>query len=231
MPRLTRIGLSIIVAIWLAASASAGVRAATADQVAGPVFACTLGETHAANVSLNQIDLTGFTVYQLLDPVECAACSGGLSLDQATWRLRYFGTAQCALTFELTIVASDGASCPKPDTTHVICAPMTFVYTPTGNASPTITVPLPAGCCITVPAFIRWRVVNTGGCGVTQLGFFAYAPGFAVPCRSYASSPVFPFDDSTNNLGMYPTIAVAAQCCSPTPTRTHTWGGLKLRYR
>ena len=56
---------------------------------------------------------------------------------------------RCPLTFEVSVVASDQASCPAPDTANVICPPFTYVYSATGGPPHVATIPFPGGCCIT----------------------------------------------------------------------------------
>ena len=209
----------------------AGVLGHATPAGSAALAACTIGETHAPNVTMNTFDLTDFSVYQLLDPAECAACSGGaLDLTSVSWRFKYYQT-QCPLRFEVSVVKSDQSACPKPDSAQVLCGPTTFTYVPTGDPSPTVTMPMPAACCITSPAFLRVHITNTGGCGQSRLGFFAWAPGYPTPCRSYASIPGYPLQDSSDLLGMMPTITVAAECCNATPVRRQSWGGTKVLYR
>lgn len=219
----------------LAAHARASTRPALAGTAVGTparvvLNACTLGELNPPTTTLNTMDLTDLVVYQLLDPAGCTACAGApLVLNQVAWRFKYY-LAPCPLTLEVSVVGTDQAACPHPVDTQVICPSFTFVYTPTGDPSPVVTIPMPAGCCISAQAFVRVRIVNTGGCGTGTLAFFARGPCSA-PCRSYASSPLFPLDDSCNALGMSPTITVGADCCGATPGGRPTWGGLKTHYR
>jgi hypothetical protein len=222
----------MIVGLGVAVSAQAdGGPPPPSPSRATTVPSCTIGETHAPTTTVNQFDLTSLSVYQLVDPAECASCAGAsIQIDQVSWRFKYY-TTQCPLTFEIAVVASDGGTCPRPDTTQVLCGPFVYVYTSTGVASPTVTIPFPTSCCIPGRAFVRWRTLDTGGCPVGLLAFFAYAPGFDILCRSYVSFPDAPLEDSTTELGLYPTITAGASCCGSTPTKRQSWGKMKLIYR
>ena len=190
--------------------------------------ACFVGQTRR-NTDFAGDDWTNFTVYQLLDPASCAACGGApLVLNQVIWWIRFHTAAVCPITFEVTIVASDHAACPRPDDSIVLCPSVTHVYQPTGSPPFFATVPLPAGCCIAEPAFVRVRIVDTGGCGITLGLGMGQCAG---PCLSYTTGPEYPFQDSCDLFGVAPSINVAADCCTPTPARPRSWGGLKLIYR
>ena len=194
------------------------------------VGVCTIGETSAPSTSFNNIDLTQLITFQLLDPAECAACTGGsVNLDQLRWQIHY-NSSLCPLTFEVTVVGSDHGACPRPDTTKIVCPTFTFIYLATGGPPHIATIPFPPGCCVTGQAFVRVRINDMGGCIPGTVGVFARGPCTG-PCRSYASYLGSPLDDSCNLLGATPTIAVDADCCSPTPARGRSWGELKLHYR
>ena len=212
---------------WPAGPATA---AGPPDAISRTAAACTVGELAPPSNSVNLLDLQGFTVYQRLDPAQCTACpTGSLTPTQVRWGFGYYSTL-CPLTFEVSVVASDQASCPAPDTANVICPPFTFVYAATDGPPHVATIPFPGGCCITAPVFLKVRIVDTGGCGRGTVGFFAHGPCTG-PCRSYATFPGAPLEDSCTLMGLSPTIAADADCCTATPSLRPSWGGVKLRYR
>jgi hypothetical protein len=191
---------------------------------------CTLGELSAPNTSDNTMDLRGLTVYQLVDPTLCTGCPGGsVVLNTVLWQFRYYSTL-CPLTFEVSVVATDHAPCPKPDTMSALCQPFTYVYQATGGPPHIVTIPIPGGCCITGQAFVKVKLVDTGGCPTGQLAFFEAAPCRGT-CRSYSTFPDYPLDDSCNLFDANPTITVSADCCPITPVGRRSWGSIKLHYR
>jgi len=213
------------------AIALASILASSSFPAGANAASCTVGETGTPTTSYNLLDLRDLTAYQLIDAADCAACSGGALVPvQLRWQIRYY-TSLCPLTFEVTIVASDHGTCPRPDTTLVLCPPFTSVYAASGSAPHVATIPFPPGCCLDGPAFVRVRIIDTGGCGFGTLAFFARSCSITVPCRSYVSFAGTPLDDACTVLGDSPTIAVDASCCASTPARRTSWGGLKLHYR
>jgi hypothetical protein len=145
------------------------------------------------------------------------------------WQFHYAQTF-CPLTFEVSVVGSDQAACPRPDTTLVLCPAFSYVYQATGSAPHVAVIPFPAVCCITGRAFVQVRITDTGGCPHNALQLFARS-GCFVPCRSYSSFPNIPLIDSCDLFGVTPTIAVTADCCNATPTQRPSWGKMKLLYR
>lgn len=193
---------------------------------------CTFGETGSFGLStffVSQFPV--LSVYELVDAAQCTACGGGpVVLNAVSWQFTYPGQVLCPITFEVSVVGSDHAACPRPDTTQVLCPPFTYVYAATGGPPHVAVIPLPGGCCVSGQAFVRVTIKDTDGCGPGMLAFVAHIPCTG-PCLAYASFTGGPLDDVCNYWDGSPQIAVAADCCTGTPTHRPSWGGLRLHYR
>jgi hypothetical protein len=221
-PRLiARLLLLVLAATFALADAAAFAAGARAS-----ANACIIGETHSPNTSWNSLQMKGLTVWQFLNPAECAACAGGpLLLNQVKWQFY----TQCPVTFEVSVVGSDHAACPRPDTTTVLCPAFSYLYDGSGPPPNIAVIPFPPGCCIFGQAFVQVRVTDDGGCPKGRISFFV--TDCNPQCRSYLSNPDFPLVDSCELLGTAPTVAVTADCCSGTPTHRPSWGRIKTLYR
>src|SRR5262245_27759019 len=91
--------------------------------------ACLLGETTAGNKATYG-DVLTLAVCQLWDPAQCEGCPiGVVLLTRVKWQFD-FKSPPCPVTFEVSVVPTDHADCPKPDTTQSLCPPFRHVYAP-----------------------------------------------------------------------------------------------------
>jgi len=193
---------------------------------------CSVGETRPPAISSGGgFVVPGLTFYTLLNPADCPACNTGLLvLRTANFRARTL-SGVCTFTVEVTILGSQaGPACIVPDPSHVICGPVNLDITSPGTAAFTASVPLPANCCISTTAFLRVRLLTTGGCAAGQPSW-GTASGGCISCRSFMEGPGLPFTDACGFLNANPVQWVDADCCDPTPNLRGTWGRVKMLYR
>jgi hypothetical protein len=194
---------------------------------------CALGETRLPNTTIFAFNQRQYSVFQLVRPSNCTSCTAGIvQLQSATWRMRFF--AFCTVTIEISVVGAVDGVCPHPDTTDVLCAPITFQHTPTTTSSgENVVFPMSADCCISRPAFVRLKMLDTGTCTSNQILPYQIATPEpeCTTCSSYSLPPGGPLQDSCIYPGAIHTISVQAQCCIPTPTGRQSWGQIKTIYR
>lgn len=203
----------------------------------GVLATCTVGETGLGNGGVLDSN-PGQSFYTLLEPASCSACpSGVLILRTANFRIRELVFVPpnmafpCNLPFsvEVSIVGTKtGSTCTlEPDSNLVLCGPVAATITPPGTTSFNASVALPVSCCISRPAFLRIRLVQTS-CDMSWGFTFA-----CTPCRSFWANPSsFPgTEEACAFVGSNWRQWVDADCCDPTPSRQGTWGRLKTLYR
>jgi hypothetical protein len=193
--------------------------------------ACTLGTSnyvYAIDWFLPPDD----TYYTFLDKDACPSCSGpgGLILTNAHMWVYY--PEACALFVEVSIVGANNAdpSCPVPDLSNVICAPLPYVLDPTlGPGLYDWSMALPNACCITSDAFLAIKVTGFGACT-------SYAPQLVTddvcdPCHSW--NFYGPYVDEACEIGFPGNYShyVESDCCESTPTNVGSWGRVKTLYR
>lgn len=244
LPSRTALSLAAVCLALVVAPAFAAEKPAPA--------ATTLGNAPAPNATINSADCqTGqyqgpatFSVqfvfppndeyHTLLDPAAC--CPGGAtSLTVAHAMLNW--PVACALPVNVSILGSTGGPCPQPDPNNVICPPTLYILD--GSALGVIQhdFPLPGGCCIQGPAFLKIEFVNRGNCTETPTGLTAprlvadNTPEICTSYNFYAGDPVYrdlvTFWGFTGN----PMIWADGNCCGATPTIPSTWGSMKSLYR
>ncbi len=180
--------------------------------------------------------------YTLLRPSTCLGCPAPQSLDlrSTTFRVRW-GSGSCptaGFDVELSIVGTTTGGAPGclvPDPTNVLCGPTLHSLTPPVPAAPQIvTLPLPSGCCINQPAFLRVRYLNLTG--VPPCVPITNTDGVSCdPCEQYyttlngAPTPTDPCPQGGSVQQQW--FSVDAECCQATPTLPASWGKLKSLYR
>ncbi|HEY2954786.1 MAG TPA: hypothetical protein VGK89_06020 [Candidatus Eisenbacteria bacterium] len=191
-----------------------------------------MGETRAATVNQSPGQVVGLTFQTLLNPADCSSCaSGALLLRAANFRVRTVTTV-CTFSVEVTIVgAKTGSGCAlEPDPSVVLCGPVVADITSPSTLSFTASVPLPANCCITGPAFLRIRLLSAGNCASPSSPFWGFA-GPCISCRSFIEDPPSPQGEAcADGWAANPVQWVDADCCDPTPSLHRTWGSLKTLY-
>src|SRR5262249_11227098 len=88
-------------------------------------------------------------VYWRIPRASCTACSQpqGLVIKTISFRLHAFSA--CTANVRLSVVgAANVGGCETPDTTHVLCSPVTRAVAASGPGSTTYSVAPVAGCCV-----------------------------------------------------------------------------------
>ena len=198
-----------------------------------PFESCALGRTDPTSIWTWGQGFNYLHIFELVRPGSCETCPSpvAVQLQVAKWRFRFF--TACSVTVRLSLVAAVGApECLTPDTTRMLCAPTLHSMTTAGAAdSVDFTMPLPGGCCIDVPAFLRAEIVSQA-CLYGRMAFWRME--HCARCEQY-----YAFADDYSTLWDFCTDPDAASlrlwaegtCCGPTPTVRTTWGRLKSIYR
>lgn len=193
-----------------------------------PQATCVVGEKGAPAFAVNYLLPPSDAYYTLLKINDCPGCSGDiLQLNTAHFILQ-FPTA-CTIPVSVAIVKSNGAACPAPIPTGVICAPLTYNVTVPAAGTYDIALPLAGGCCVGQDVFLEVNFLANGTC-ITLPRLVTTA--VCNPCESYN---VYPggFDELCTAIGFpgNPIMNVETVCCLATQGRLGTWGALKLLYR
>src|SRR5262245_13012960 len=165
----------------------------------------------------------------------CTTCgpNPALSLTSASFRMRWFRA--CSATAQISIIgASQGDTCMVPDTSRVLCGPITQPFAPVGNGNVLYTVPIPNGCCISGDAFLYIKFTGLGACATTVGPGLTAAQAPCTPCVQYVSAlNIFANTTEWCSIGASGPMwfSINADCCSMTPTREGSWGSLKTLYR
>lgn len=174
------------------------------------------------------------TVYHLVRPSDCPDCAGGpIQIDSIVYESRTAGDPSCVQQVEVAVYGAIDGACPVPDPSVVICPPTVVDVTVLDTTTP-IVVPLPAGCCVDGPAYVRLRWLNDEFCGSPLLHpYLRRSDDPCVECAQYYTTTVqFPTltemcAGAFNNRH----LEVNAQCCQPTPALERSWGRVKVLYR
>jgi len=166
---------------------------------------------------------------------QCSACAfpQGLNIRTVQFRVRWI--AACSATAHVTIIGTRGDPlCPEPDTTRVLCGPVSMPISGT-NSSVTYTVAMPQDCCVFEDAFVRVQFDGFLDCRDPNSGL---GPGLTasnvpcVDCTQYIQVVEFhpdPTDHCAINNPIW--LHVDADCCAPTPAHPKSWGRVKTLYR
>ncbi len=146
----------------------------------------------------------------------CASCAPGSALELKTlsFRVRWFGA--CTAHATVSVVGATGPEgCPVPDVNTVLHAPVS--YTISGSTGTIHTLTLPAGWCISSPAFVLVHFLDLGSCYAT-----GSSPGITRTsaacenCTQYVSTTVSTptitdwCSQATNSLW----LQIEAECCT-----------------
>ncbi len=228
------------------------VAPAIAAEKAAPTVTTVLGNAPVPSATINSADCqTGqyqgpiaFSVqfvfppndayFTLLDPAGCCP-EGATALTVAHAILNW--PSVCQLPVTVSILGATGPStCLVPDPNNVICPPTAYVLDGTGGGAIQHDFPLPAGCCIQGPAFLKIDFVSSGNCTETPSGLDAprlITDNTMDNCTSYnfyPGNPTFVPLEAYSFPGN-PIMWADGRCCLATPTIPSTWGSVKSLYR
>jgi hypothetical protein len=201
----------------------------------GPQATCTLGVTGAPAFLVDYIFPPNDGYYTLLNPAGCTACSApAVSAVAAHVFLNI--RALCTIPVSVGIYgATGGAACYKPDPNNVLCAPFTVNLTPTALGNFDFSIPIPAGCCISQPAFLKIEFLSLDAAcsGTTTIPRLITSADCSMGCSSWNIFPGGGPDDLCLTIGFpgQPVMALDVDCCNATPTLKHSWGSVKSFYR
>ena len=206
----------------------AGAAPIEPNSVAAP---CLLGETRPDNQSVGYSGTALAAIFVLVNPADCAGCSGTVEVQNAVATIAPQGTA-CNVTLRATMIGAGGTpDCPTPDTTVVLCPSSTATFPVPALAPFDASIPM-SQCCINKVAFLRIEILSSdcpNGRG------FRAVTNPCVPCRTYslldfgggAKFLVDTCPGNANNWHMYAQV----DCCDATPSRHGSWGSIKTLYR
>lgn len=215
-----------------------GASAPTSSLNVGPTGAnatCTLGITDAPAYIVDYVYPPNDQYYTFISPAQCNACQGGPVYAVTAHFWVDFRTT-CTQVMSIGIYGASGdPTCYSPNPAQVLCAPFNVTVTPPGPGDYDVSVPVPAGCCISGPAFLKVEFVAAApGCG-TSSNFprLITTASCTNACTSWNIYPGGGPDDLCADIGFpgYPVMNLDVDCCNATPTFKHTWGGLKSVYR
>jgi len=173
----------------------------------------------------------------------CTACgpAGALDIKDILYSLRWPALG-CTVHVVVSIVAARGvAPCLEPDTTQVLCGPEPYTLVRTGERYQAYSADFEEGCCIFEDAFVLLRFLDFGSCSDPVSHFtmgISITNQPCIDCDQYVAVSGYYNDQLTewcstagggslNSMWMQ----VQADCCSATPTRRRSWGGVKTIYR
>lgn len=173
--------------------------------------------------------------HTLLDPAGCCAGGGATALTNAHAILNW--PSVCQLPVNVSILGATGPeNCLVPDPNNVICPPTFYILDGSGGGAIQHDFPLPGGCCIQGPAFLKIDFLSSGNC--TETGSGLDAPRLITDntmdnCVSYNYYPGNPTFVPLESYGFpgNPIMWADGHCCGATPTIPSTWGSVKSLYR
>jgi hypothetical protein len=170
----------------------------------------------------------------------CAACGPHETFipSSVTFGVLWFASP-CEPEARVSIVAADTISgCTAPDTSRVLCGPVTQTLPNTGPASTLYTLTIPESCAVDREVFVLIRFIGMETCPRNAYG---YSPGLGVidtSCQGCNQYQAFPPDSPglVDYCPQYPSftpvwIEVDGTCRDLTATRSASWGALKTHYR
>lgn len=199
--------------------------------------ACDLEPGPLGSISLTFESPEAWTSFAWRIPrSSCAACAPAQALEVESVSVRVRWLYACSAQAEVLVVAAKGdPACPVPDTSRVLCGPVTSTIAGSGPGGVVHTLPLPGGCCVSEDAFALVRFVGLASCGGGISPGLTYASGPCVPCSQYvtigsllpAPADFCAYAPPHDPLWM----SVSAGCCAATPAGRRSWGSLKTVYR
>jgi hypothetical protein len=242
--------LALCVVLPLPGFAAAGTHIQIVDD--GPVVLSPASGQAATGVCVLEPAARGNISYILSSPdvfrkvawripfASCTACPAtqALQINSMAFRVRWFGA--CTATAEVSIVGATGpATCRVPDTTNVLCPPVTHtIVNPSGGVGVIYTLPLSPGCCVTGEAFALVRFSGFENC-LSGTGAGPGLTGTTALCTNCdqfftASTNFTSFTDWCSFPDNSIWIQLDADCCAATgvgrgPGAALDAGGLALR--
>lgn len=198
-----------------------------------PAGACLLGVAGTPTGDIGYIIPPDDVYFVLLDPRTCPTCPpGGQVLGSARMSLKFTGACQIPVTVSIVPALEASPGCLEPDReAQPLCGPVEQMISDGGTIGSCLeaVVALPAGCCITGPAFLRVEF-DQGTCPSAEPQFCILDA--CTTCTEYNLFPNSPnLDDLCVVLNRGIIMYADAQCCSTTPTLPGSWGRLKTLYR
>lgn len=164
----------------------------------------------------------------------CASCgAAGITAKSLSFRLRWLGPCSAQATV-LVVGAKQGAACVEPDTTVVLCPPATYTISSTVNTIIPYTLAFTPGSCFTGTAFAVVRFKGLGACGTNPSPGLIASTANCRSCDQFVQAKnVFPDITEWCSIGASTEtwFSIDVDCCTVTPTRSHSWGNMKTRYR
>jgi hypothetical protein len=194
---------------------------------------CTLGELGTPAYIVNYVFPPDDQYYTFVDPSQCTQCNGVVSAVEG-WAFLNF-PATCTQQMSVAIYgAINNGGCWQVNTDQPLCPETVYDVTPPAAGNYYIGLPIPAGCCISQPAFLKITFVNVAaGCNSSSTIPRLITTGACNGCESYNIYPGGGPDDLCADIGFpgNPVMYLDVDCCLGTPTHKHTWGALKSTYR
>lgn len=235
--------LALCLLVPVAARADAARPAATRVAPSGPVRPVAPGLAlvpDAAGMCLIGVNDPHFPMnylyppddeyYTLVDPDACE-CAGETGLGVSVAHVVLDFPEACTIPVTVAIVAADvsNPSCPAPVRGAYLCAPVDHEITVGEGGAYDVSLPLPATCTITQPAFLLVTFREVGDCGTVPSLYVSFG---CSPCTSWNYWPGGPLLDLCDGylLGN-PNMYVSGSCLGVVPNAARSWGGLKSFYR
>jgi hypothetical protein len=194
---------------------------------------CELGELGPSGFFITYVLPPDDQYFTLIDPSTCANCGGVVTAVEA-WAVINFRVS-CAQPLSVAIYGGINVNdCWVPNLDQPLCPETYYTATPPSLGNFFVGMPLPAGCCISGPAFLKITFVDFGNnCSTFSTIPRLVASRACRPCESYNYSPTDggPYELCGVGFPGNPIFYLDAQCCLSTPTRQHSWGSLKGIYR
>ena len=224
----------------------------TLDAIAaGPVAAqpglgaCWMGETRDGTGGYFGEFERGFVVHLWMDPAVCGSCDGRIELRTIEFQVApVLDPWPLPFDFPATVSVigwSGTLECPVPDESVVLVPPraITFGVTPVHSPNRTFArAPFGPSPPLVSPAFLKleFPVAPSGSIPCAPLMVVSVTP--CTTCRQYHTAPTWPgqpvrnLADACDISGHAPyALRGRADCVWVTPTRSTSWGQLKVFYR
>jgi len=198
---------------------------------------CSMGQTGPVAFSIRFIFPPNDEYHTLLVPgPDCCPGGGATAITVAHAILNW--PAVCQIPVNVSILGATGdVACPVPDPNNVICPPTFFILDGTGGGAIQHDFPMPAGCCIQGPAFLKIDFIADGSCPPDPAGLNAprlitdNTPDNCTSYNFYPGDPVFRDLIVAYGFPGNPVMWAEGHCCGATPTIPSTWGSVKSLYR
>jgi hypothetical protein len=196
---------------------------------------CTLGVTGTPYYLVNYLLPPNDAYYTFIDPASCSACGSGI-VNALTAHAYLNFRAVCTQPVSVGIYGAIGdPGCYAPDESNPLCAPFNVTLSPAAAGNYNFSIPIPGGCCISQPAFLKIEFTSTAaGCATsTTIPRLITTASCDLACTSWNVYPGGGPDDLCVDIALAgnPIMNVEVDCCASTPTHNRSWGTLKSSYR